>query len=49
MMEYKYALTTKTLMLTAFYISFQPLVAPISFMGLFTLFWVDKYLLLNRY
>jgi len=49
MMEYKYALSTKTLMLAAFYISFQPLVAPISFLGIFASYWVDKYLLLNRY
>lgn len=44
--EYIYAI--KTIVFTSFYMSLQPVIVPISLIGIVFMYWVNKYILLVR-
>lgn len=48
-MEYKYVFILKNLCLTAFYAPLSVYLIPLTIMGFFISYWMDKYLILNRY
>ena len=45
----KYPILIKTMLVTAFYAPLIPLLIPISFFALIIYYWVEKYLIINRY
>lgn len=45
----KYPILIKTMLVTAFYAPLIPLLIPISLFALIIYYWVEKYLIINRY
>lgn len=44
----QYIYPVKTLIFTSFYLSLQPVIALFSAVGIFLMYWVDKYIMLRR-